>query len=75
MQKNSSSPPSHSIKKDNSILPDAKTKQDEVNVKRNDIKEIRSLRQLQNVNLDLDSPRMKKAIDNLGVSETELMKK
>jgi hypothetical protein len=56
-------------------LPDAKTKQDEVNVKRNDIKEIRSLRQLQNVNLDLDSPRMRKAIDNLGVSETELMKK
>ncbi len=56
-------------------MPDTRTKQEEKPAKRNDIKEIRSLRQLQNVNLDLDSPRMRQAIDNLGVSETELMKK
>jgi hypothetical protein len=44
-------------------------------VKRNDIRDIRSIRQLENVNLDLDSPRMKQAFENLGVGETELMKK
>jgi hypothetical protein len=63
------------VKKENQIMPDTRTKQEEKPAKRNDIKEIRSLRQLQNVNLDLDSPRMRQAIDNLGVSETELMKK
>lgn len=52
-----------------------KTKEEKKVVKRNDIREIRSIRQLENVNLDLDSPRMKQAFENLGVSETELMKK
>jgi hypothetical protein len=44
-------------------------------VKKNDIREIRTLRQLGRVNLDLDSPRMKEAMDTLGVSEEELEKK
>ena len=34
----------------------------------NDILDIRSLRQLERVNLDFESPRMKQAMDNLGVS-------
>ena len=34
----------------------------------NDIRDIRSLRQLERVNLDFESPRMKQAMDNLGVS-------
>ena len=44
-------------------------------VKKNDIREIRTLRQLGRVNLDLDSPRMKEAMDTLGVSAEELEKK
>ena len=34
----------------------------------NDIRDIRSLRQLDRVNLDFDSPRLKAAMDDLGVS-------
>ena len=34
----------------------------------NDIRDIRSLRQLERVNLDFDSPRHKEAMDDLGVS-------
>lgn len=34
----------------------------------NDIRDIRSLRQLERVNLDFDSPRLKEAMDDLGVS-------
>jgi len=37
----------------------------------NDIRDIRSLRQLEKVNLDFDSPRLKKAMDDLGVSLDE----
>lgn len=44
-------------------------------VKKNDIREIRTIRQLARVNLDLDSPRIKEAMDNLGISPEELEKK
>ena len=44
-------------------------------VKKNDIREIRTLRQLARVNLDLDSPRMKQAMAVSGVSEEDLDKK
>ena len=44
-------------------------------VKKNDIREIRTLRQLSRVNLDLDSPRMKKAMEVCGVSPEDLDKK
>ena len=37
----------------------------------NDIRDIRSLRQLDRVNLDFDSPRLKAAMDDLGVSIQE----
>ena len=47
----------------------------EVQSKRNDIKEIRNYKQLEKVDLDFDSPRMKKALYNLGVSKEECMKK
>jgi 16S rRNA U1498 N3-methylase RsmE len=43
--------------------------------KRNDIKEIRNYKQLEKVDLDFDSPRLKKALHNLGVSKEECMKK
>jgi hypothetical protein len=43
--------------------------------KRNDIKEIRNYKQLEKVDLDFDSPRLKKALYNLGVSKEECMKK
>ena len=44
-------------------------------IKKNDIREIRTLRQLARVNLDLDSPRMKQAMDVAGVSPEDLDKK
>ena len=44
-------------------------------VKKNDIREIRSKKQLEKVHLDLDSPRMKQALEDLGVSKDELVKK
>jgi len=34
----------------------------------NDIKDIRTMRQLEKVMLDFDSPRLKQAMDDLGVS-------
>ena len=43
--------------------------------KTNDIKDIRSLKQLQRVNLDLDSPRIQQAMDDLGVSNDEMMRR
>lgn len=39
---------------------------------RNDIVPPRHLRQLNRLNFDYDSPRMKTALDNLGVSVDEL---
>jgi Leucine-rich repeat (LRR) protein len=44
-------------------------------IKNNDIRDIRSIRQLDKVNLDFDSPRLKQAMDDLGVSIEECMKK
>ena len=41
----------------------------------NNIKDIRSVRQLERVNLDFDSPRLKRAMDDLGVSWDESKKK
>jgi hypothetical protein len=41
----------------------------------NDIKEIRNERQLEKVNLDFDSPRLKKAMDDLGIPLYECLKK
>lgn len=41
-------------------------------VMKNPIREIRTIRQLARVNLDLDSPRIKEAMDNLGISPEEL---
>ena len=40
--------------------------------RRNDIHPPRSIKQLYNLNLDLDSPRMKAAMDNLGIDSAEL---
>ena len=37
----------------------------------NNIRDIRSLKQLEKVNLDFDSPRLKKAMDDFGVSPEE----
>ena len=41
----------------------------------NDIRDIRSIKQLEKVNLDFDSPRLKQAMDDLGVKMEECMKK
>ena len=46
-----------------------------VNSKRNEIKEIRNYKQLEKVDLDFDSPRLKQALYNLGVSKEECIKK
>ena len=43
--------------------------------KNNDIREIRTLKQLEKVNLDFDSPRLKQAMEILGVKEEECQKK
>lgn len=41
----------------------------------NDIGDIRTLRQLDKVNLNFESPRLKQAMDDLGVSIQECEKK
>ena len=41
----------------------------------NEIKDIRSVRQLDRVNLDFDSPRLLQAMEDLGVSVDEMQKK
>ena len=41
----------------------------------NDIKEIRTLKHLDKANLDFESPRLKQALDDLGISVTECQKK
>jgi len=46
-----------------------------VNSKRNETKEIRNYKQLEKVDLDFDSPRLKQALYNLGVSKEECIKK
>jgi hypothetical protein len=41
----------------------------------NDIRDIRSIKQLEKVLLDFDSPRLKQAMDDLGVNIKECQKK
>lgn len=41
----------------------------------NDIRDIRNVRQLEKVNLDFDSPRLRQAMDDLGCTEQEMKKK
>lgn len=41
----------------------------------NNIREIRSIRGLERANLDFESPRLKQAMDDLGVSKEECYKK
>ena len=48
---------------------------DNLPAKKNDIRDIRKISQLAKVNLDLDSPRMKLALENLGVGIDELERK
>lgn len=43
--------------------------------KRNDINQLTKLRHLAKCNLDLDSPRLCEALDNLGIDKWELKKK
>lgn len=68
-------------KKQHSVLPNDKDENkaeedEEPKIKyNNDIRDIRSLRQLEKVNLDFDSPRLKQAMDDLGVSFAECQKK
>lgn len=40
----------------------------------NDIKDIRSIRQLDRVNLNYESPRLLQAMDDLGVTMDEMLK-
>lgn len=44
-------------------------------LKRNEIKEIRNYKQIEKIDLDFDSPRLKRAMYNLGVSKEECLKK
>jgi|TARA_B110000285_G_C14922098_1_gene513107 hypothetical protein len=46
-----------------------------IRAKRNDVKDIRNLKMLERIDLDFDSPRMKKAMDDLGVTQEECQKK
>ena len=44
-------------------------------LKRNDIREIKTFKQLEKLELEYDSPRLKKALQNLGLSKEECLKK
>ena len=44
-------------------------------VKNNDIRDIRNAKQLEKVNLDFDSPRLRQAMDEMGVSVEECQNK
>jgi hypothetical protein len=46
-----------------------------IRAKRNDVKDIRNLKMLERIDLDFDSPRMSKAMDDLGVTPEECQKK
>lgn len=39
---------------------------------RNNVEPPKSLKQFQNLNLDFESPRIKKALENLGITHSEL---
>jgi hypothetical protein len=55
---------------------DALAKDEEPKIKyNNDIRDIRSIKQLEKVLLDFDSPRLNQAMDDLGVSFKECQKK
>lgn len=41
----------------------------------NDIRDIRSIKQLEKINLDCESPRLKQAMEDLGVHEDEMRMK
>ena len=43
--------------------------------KRNEIKEIKNFKQLEKVDLDYDTPRIKLAMQNLGLSKDECLKR
>ena len=43
--------------------------------KNNDIRELRNLRQLEKINLDFESPRLKQAMEILGVKFEECQKR
>ena len=57
------------------LLAQAEREAAAANAKRNEIKEIRNYKQLDKVDLDFDSPRMKMALHNLGCSKEECIKK
>jgi hypothetical protein len=42
---------------------------------RNDIREIKTIKMLAKINLELDSPRLKEACENLGIEPAELKQK
>ena len=42
---------------------------------RNDIREIKTIKMLAKLNLELDSPRLKEACENLGIEPAELKQK
>jgi hypothetical protein len=44
-------------------------------LKRNEVKEVRNYKQLEKLELNFDSPRMKKAMFNLGVGKEECLRK
>ncbi len=43
--------------------------------KSNDIRDIKTVKQLEKVELNFDSPRLKQAMSNLGVSKEDVSKK
>jgi len=45
------------------------------NTKRNEVKEIKTVKQLEKVELDFESPRIRQAMENLGVKRKECAKK
>ena len=65
-------------KRTNNRSPDTESiiKNEEPKIKyNNDIRDIRSMKQLEKVNLDCESPRLKQAMVDLGVHEEEMQMK
>ena len=59
------------IGNDDLVMPEV-VKKNKLN---NNIREIRTIGQLEKVNLDFESPRLKQAMDDLGISFEECQKK
>ena len=57
------------------VAPQADSALEKKDAKRNEIKEIRNYKQIEKIDLDFDSPRLKRAMYNLGVSKEECLKK